>query len=131
LLIQSSVVGKVRSSVPIRTILLVDDQTECRVTTKLFLANFGYSVVAAGSAQEALAVFDPNLHDLVVTDNRMPGISGVELAHIIKLRSPSTPIVMFTGQAPADRACLDAVVQRPAHLLALKEAIEKLKVEIH
>lgn len=111
---------------PLKTVLLVDDQNDSRTMTKWFLANFGYSVVAARSAEEALALFDPKLHDVVVTDNSMPGITGVEMAHIIKLRSPETPIVMYTGLAPTDRSCLDEVIQRPTHLLALKEAVDRV-----
>lgn len=107
-----------------RTILLVDDQDECRITTKWFLANFGYVVVTARNAEQALATFTPEIHDVVVTDNSMPGLSGVEMAHIIKLRSPTTPVIMYTGRPPADTSCLDVVIQRPAHLLVLKDAIE-------
>lgn len=108
-----------------RTVLLVDDADETRVVTRLFLSNFGYSVDTARSGEDALALFDPKLHDIVVTDNSMPGMTGSEMAHIIKLRSPSTPIVMYTGLPPKDRSCLDAVIQRPAHLLHVRSTIEK------
>jgi CheY-like chemotaxis protein len=72
------------------TVLLVDDDVDIRLLTKLFLNNFGYEVDCANSASEALARFDPALHDLVLTDNTMPGMTGGEMAHVIKLRSPST-----------------------------------------
>lgn len=108
------------------TILLVDDTDASRVATKWFLNNFGYEVDSARSAEEALALFDPNTHDLIVTDNSMSAMSGQELAHIIKLRSPSTPVIMFSGAPPADHSCLDLVIQKPAHLLSLKEAVEQL-----
>lgn len=107
-----------------KTILLVDDQDECRIAAKWFLANFGYLVVTARSAEEALAMFLPETYDVVVTDNAMTGLSGAEMAHIIKLRSPTTPVIMYTGQPPADTSCLDVVIQRPTHLLVLKEAID-------
>ena len=113
------------SSLP-RTILLVDDIDEFRVTTKWFLSNFGFAVESARSAEEALARFDPKIHDVVVTDNSMSGMSGAEMAHVIKLRSPSTPVLMYTGLAPDDRSCVDLVIQRPAHMLALKEGVDKL-----
>jgi CheY-like chemotaxis protein len=116
-------------SAPIKTILLVDDGDECRVTTKWFLANFGYSVDAVRNAGEALALFNPTIHDLVVTDNAMPGMTGAEMAHVIKLRSPSTPVLMYSGNPPDDRSCLDLVIQRPTHLLKLREAVEKLLAE--
>jgi CheY-like chemotaxis protein len=110
----------------VKTVLLVDDGDETRLTTKWFLGNFGYAVDSVRSAEEALALFDSKLHDVVITDNRMPGMSGNEMAHIIKLRSPSTPVLMYTGMPPEDQSCLDAVLQRPTHLLVLKDAVEKL-----
>ena len=113
-------------SPPLKTILLVDDTDACRVTTKWFLANFGYAVDSAHDAEEALALFDPRVHDLIVTDNSMPGMTGAEMAHIIKLRSPGTPVLMYSSLPPDDRSCLDAVVQRPTHLLALKEGVDRL-----
>jgi DNA-binding NtrC family response regulator len=109
----------------LKTVLLVDDHDDCRVTTKWFLSNFGFAVDSARNAEEALAIFDPKLHDIVITDNLMPGLKGTEMAHIIKLRSRSTPVVMYTGFPPEDQSCLDVVIERTAHLLVLKEAVEK------
>jgi len=108
------------------TILLVNDVDACRVTTKWFLTNFGYEVDYARSAEEALALFNPRIHDLVITDNSMPGMTGVEMAHIIKMRSPSTPVLMYTGRSPEDQSCVDMVIEQPAHLLALKEGVDQL-----
>ena len=113
---------------PVRTILLVDDSDVCRIATKWFLTNFGYTVESIRSAEEALSLFDPKVHDLVVTDNSMPGMSGAELAHVLKLRSPNTPVLMYTGTPPKDidASCIDLVIQRPTQLLALKDAVERL-----
>lgn len=108
------------------TILLVDDADDCRITTKWFLSNFGYVVESARSAEEALALFDPHTHDVVVTDNSMPGMSGAEMAHIIKMRSPMTPVLMFTGHPPEDHSCVNVVIARPCHLLELKRAVDDL-----
>jgi DNA-binding NtrC family response regulator len=109
-----------------KTILLVDDLDDLRVITKWFLSNFGFAVESARSAEEALALFDPKIHDVVVTDNSMPGMTGAEMAHIIKLRSPSTPVIMYTGRPPEDTSCLNLVIQKPAHMLALKEGVDRL-----
>jgi CheY-like chemotaxis protein len=108
------------------TVLLVDDDVDIRLLTKLFLNNFGYEVDCANSASEALARFDPALHDLVLTDNTMPGMTGGEMAHIIKLRSPSTPVVMCSGNPPNDCSSIDVVINKPTHLLAIKDAIDTL-----
>jgi CheY-like chemotaxis protein len=117
---ESPTVGRVT------TILLVDDNLDTRLMTKWFLSYVGHVVHAFSSPREALAHFDPNIHDLVVTDNSMPHMTGAEMAHIIKLRSRTTPVVMFSGAPPADQNCLDAVLRRPAPLSLLKEAVDML-----
>ena len=109
-----------------RTILLVDGGDEFRVTTKWFLSNFGFAVESVRSAEEALSLFDPKTHDVIVTADSMSGMTGAELAHIVKLRSPSTPVLMYTERPPKDISSLDLVIQRPAHMLAVKEGVDRL-----
>ncbi len=109
-----------------KTLLLVDDSDPVRVATRWFLTNFGYAVDTARTAEEALSLFDPHTHDLVISDNSMPGMTGLELAHIIKLRSPTTPILMYTSTAPENTACLDLVILKTGHVLALKDGIDTL-----
>jgi len=109
-----------------RTILLVDDALATRLMTKWFLSYAGYVVQACSNAEEALAEFDPRIHDVVVTDNSMPQMTGAEMAHIIKLRSPATPVVMYTESLPKDRSCLDALIQRSTPLPVLKDVVAKL-----
>lgn len=113
----------------LKTVLIVDDDDDTRLLTKMFLNNFGYEVDSANSAGEALARFDPILHDLVLTDNTMQGMTGGEMAHIIKLRSPATPVVMCTGNPPSDVSSVDVLIKKPTYLLAIKDAIEKLLSE--
>jgi hypothetical protein len=110
----------------LKTVLLVDDDVDTRLLTKMFLNNFGYEVDSATSGAEALERFNPIVHDLVLTDNSMPGMTGGEMAHVIKLRSPSTPVVMCSGHPPNDCSSIDLVIKKPTYLLAIKDAIEKL-----
>lgn len=109
-----------------KTILLVDDDTDTRLLTKMFLNNFGYEVDSADSASAALARFDPEHHNLVLTDNSMPGMTGGEMAHAIKQRSPLTPVVMCSGSPPSDCSSIDVVIKKPTYLLAIKDAVDKL-----
>ena len=104
----------------------MDDDVDTRLLTKMFLNNFGYEVDSADSASEALARFNPGLHDVVITDNSMKGMTGGEMAHIIKLRSPSTPVLMCTGNPPNNTTSIDVVITKPTHLLAIKDALDKL-----
>ena len=110
---------------PVR-VLLVDDNDVSRITTKWFLSNFGNAVVSVTSAEEGLRVFDPALHEVVITDNSMLGMSGAEMAEAIKARSPRTRILMYTGNPPENRSWLDSVIQRPAHLLEVKDMLDRL-----
>lgn len=110
----------------VRTVLLVDDNVDTRLLTKMFLNNFGYEVDSADNPAEALSRFKPSVHDLVLTDNSMPGMSGAEMAHVIKLRSPATPVVMCTGNPPTDCSSVDVVIKKPTHLFAIKDAVDKL-----
>ncbi len=109
-----------------KTVLLVQDDDSARIATKWFLSNLGYIVESVGSAGEALALFDARIHDVIVTENAMAGMTGVELAHIIKLRSPSTPVLMYSSVPPEDRSCVDLVLQMPTHLPDLKFSLDGL-----
>jgi len=110
----------------LKTVLIVDDDDDARLVTKMFLNNFGYEVDSASSTGEALARFNPVVHDLVLTDNSMEGMTGGEMAHIIKLRSPATPVIMCTGSPPSDCSSIDVVITKPTNLLAIKDSIDKL-----
>ena len=81
---------------------------------KWFLTNSGYVVDCVRNAEEAIAVFHPVIHDLVVTENAMPGMTGAEMARIIKLRSPATPVVMYAGKPPVDCSCVDLIINGSA-----------------
>jgi FixJ family two-component response regulator len=61
-----------------------------------------------------------------VIDNTMPGMSGAEMAHVVKMRSPCTPVVMYSAQRPLDCSCLDCFLEKPASLYTLKCAVESL-----
>jgi len=117
------------ASLRLKTVLLVYHRDASRIALKWFLTISGYVVDSVCNGEEAIAVFDPVIHDMVVTDNVMPGMSAVEMAHIIKLRSPTTPVVMYTGKPPLDSSCLDLVVERSAHMLALKVEMDRILAE--
>jgi CheY-like chemotaxis protein len=122
---------RIRSPKPqapsLRYVLLVAHEDSTRLTAKWTLTNFGYQVDVARCAEDALALFDPMLHDAVVTADTMPGITESELAHIIKLRSPRTPVVLMAKRAPPeDRSCLDAVLEEDACAWGLTGVLQNL-----
>ena len=84
------------------TALLVDDEELVRMSTADMLAGFGYSVVEARSAEEAIDLVATGLRpDLLVTDHLMPGMTGAQLAHALKADWPALPVLIVSGYAEA------------------------------
>ncbi len=80
------------------TILVVEDEPDLRELTRIFLESYGYKVLEAGSAEQALRMAESGeLIHLLLTDVIMPGMSGRQLAEKILCRSPQTKIVYMTG----------------------------------
>lgn len=95
---------------PLRTgkALLVDDEDLVRASTADMLAELGYSVEVAGSAEEALRLFDGDRRfDLLVTDHLMPGMTGTELARLVRSRQPATRTLVISGYADVDGVAPD------------------------
>jgi len=81
-----------------RTVLVVDDEAECRETIAAMLAVSGFTVAVAESGDAALELVDKGLDfHLLLVDVAMPGMNGVELAREVRARRPSVPVVFFTG----------------------------------
>jgi CheY-like chemotaxis protein len=80
-------------------ILLVDDEVDLADATSLLLSKFGYEVAPLNSGKDALEIFneDPNAWDLVITDQVMPEMKGLELIAHIKAIRPDIPIILCTG----------------------------------
>ena len=79
-------------------ILLVDDDDDVRETSADMLQELGYTVVQASSGKEALALLDdiPDF-DVMVTDVRMPGMSGLELSDLAGSKRRDLKIILISG----------------------------------
>ncbi len=85
-----------------KTVLFVDDhQVLARLSCEI-LEMQGYRAICAYSAAEALEKFDQQGIDILVTDMRMDGMNGLELARRIHDKSPQTPVIIVTGYGPVD-----------------------------
>jgi PAS domain S-box-containing protein len=80
-------------------ILLVDDEKALVEMGEDILAELGYEVISRMSSREALSLLkeDPSRFDLVITDQTMPEMTGVELAKEILASRPNMPIIICTG----------------------------------
>jgi len=81
----------------LRKVLVVDDDPAVRKSFDRVLSNKGYAVITAESGEEALAKLNEEKYDIVYSDIRMPGISGLEVAETVKANRPWTPVVIITG----------------------------------
>ncbi|MBI5922767.1 MAG: response regulator [Betaproteobacteria bacterium] len=78
-------------------ILVVDDDPVVSKSFDRVLANKGYAVISASNGEEALSKLKNEHYDLVFTDIKMPGISGLEVAEQVKASQPWLPVVIVTG----------------------------------
>jgi CheY-like chemotaxis protein len=113
-----------------KKILVVDDnELLCRMARDI-LEMDGYRVVAARDAIKALETFENESFDAVVTDLRMPGMSGLELARLIRAKYPRFPIIMMTAYGPvqADEitTCLAKENLFPELLTAIRRCVSEL-----
>jgi CheY-like chemotaxis protein len=78
-------------------VLVVDDDPAVRKSFDRVLSGKGYAVITAESGEEALRKLNEEKYDLVYSDIRMPGMSGLEVAEKVRARRPWTPVVIITG----------------------------------
>ncbi|WP_162487160.1 MULTISPECIES: PAS domain-containing protein [unclassified Variovorax] len=87
-------------------VLIVDDEEPLVRLTTARLADLGYQPIGFTSAPAALEAFrdDPHAFDAVITDERMPGISGSTLIRMLRQMRPTVPILLVSGFAEATAA---------------------------
>ena len=87
-----------------KRILVVDDDESLRWVTQVQLQQNGYQVNAAADADQALAMIREALPDLVITDLKMPGISGLDLLKKIRTEYPEVMVIMVTAFGTVETA---------------------------
>jgi two-component system response regulator PilR (NtrC family) len=116
-------------------ILVVDDEKNIRETLRIFLKGEGYAVTLAEDGQSGLRTLKNDIFDLIITDLKMPKISGFDLLKAIKEDSPETAVVIITAYGTTESA-VEAMklgafdyIQKPFKIenmrLVIKNALEK------
>jgi CheY-like chemotaxis protein len=112
------------------SVLLVDDDDLVRDTYEEALQLHGHQVLAASSGNQAVQFLDHMDFQVIATDWSMDGMSGLELARVVKKKNPSMPVILLTGFADdfaGDRihdAGVDRVLEKPCLFEDLIEAID-------
>jgi CheY-like chemotaxis protein len=111
-------------------ILVVDDSEEVREVLRELLSRHGYTVITCPDGESGLVELDSRKFELAMVDLGLPGISGVEVAHRLKLKWPGTPVALMTGygdrMGPDDAKArgVDFVLAKPFSLDQLRSVVE-------
>lgn len=93
---------------------------------KTFLESRGYEVLTAPNAEAALKTLKENAVDMTVTDNEIPGMSGLELADEIKHIQTNLPVLMFCAVRPRFSPSVDRYLEKSYGPTGLVEAVESM-----
>lgn len=118
-------------------ILCIDDDAQILEMLNACLTAYGHQVQMASGGNCGINLFNAALqnsepYDVVITDLRMPDVTGCDVAHAIKIESPSTPVILLTawGATLTDDAAIvstvDAVLSKPPRMQELNDLLLRL-----
>jgi two-component system, NtrC family, response regulator PilR len=110
-------------------LLVVDDEPSMREFLEIMLSQEGYQVRTASTGEEGIKAYRAEEPDLVLTDVKMPGMSGLDLIRQIHSLDPAAPIIAITAYASADDA-VRAVREGAYDYLSKPFQIEDLRIII-
>src|SRR6266516_4500165 len=102
------------SPAPQPSILVIDDEQGILDTLRILLKNEGFDVATAQGGKAGLEALKAAAPDIVLTDIRMPQVSGIDILAAVKEQDPETPVVLMTAQASLQSA-IQAVNQGAFH----------------
>ena len=104
-------------------VLVVDDDDEVREIVADFLTDFGHRVLRATGGQDAMRQIRASRElDLLITDIRMPDMSGIDLARVVSETRPGVRIILISGYfVPQDTGW--PVLHKPFRMLELEQAV--------
>ena len=98
------------------SILVADDEPAMRLLVTSVLKDEGHDVTAAASGEEALQLAARRHYHLIITDLKMPGISGLEVLEAVRRDDPETAVILLTAFGTVEGA-VEAMRKGAAHYL--------------
>jgi DNA-binding NtrC family response regulator len=86
------------------SILIVDDESGILDTLRILLRKEGFEVTTAQGGKAGLEQIRTGNHDIVLTDVRMPQVTGLDILQAAKEQDPVTPVIQMTAQASLQTA---------------------------
>jgi two-component system NtrC family response regulator len=112
------------------SILIVDDDASQRRLIEFWMQEEGYSTLTASDGGAGLKLFEQNNPVLVITDIRMPGLSGLDLLSRIKAANPDTAVILVTAFSTVNDAVAAMKLGAADYILKPLNA-DELKVNVH
>jgi CheY-like chemotaxis protein len=119
-------------AVPSRRILLVDDNPQILNLNAGVLAGSGYTVDTAEDGAAAWQALNEHSYNLLITDNNMPKVTGLQLIEKVRSRGTKLPIILASGSLPAEELnqCshlrVDATLPKPFSIFELLKTVKKV-----
>ena len=117
-----------------RRVLLIDDQPDVRESVSDMLKALGHTVRVAADGKAGLQLVQQGTFDVVVTDLRMPGMDGLDVAKRVRALRPGVPVVLLTGWGTlfehAEPEAVSIVLPKPPTLHGLSEAIIRAAADV-
>ncbi|KPK31084.1 MAG: Fis family transcriptional regulator [Nitrospira bacterium SG8_3] len=111
------------------TVLIVDDEKNYLVVLEALLEPEGYEILTASSAEDAVRVIQESDLDLMITDMKMPGTSGMQLLEASKEIKPDLPVIMMTAYGTIEMA-VEAMKKRAYDYITKPFQNEELKLTV-
>ena len=92
------------TSVPSPSILIIDDESAILDTLRILLKNQGFDVTTAQGGKAGLEQLKSAAPDIVLTDVRMPQVTGIDVLTAVRQQDPETPVILMTAQASLQTA---------------------------
>jgi DNA-binding NtrC family response regulator len=86
------------------SVLVVDDESGILDTLRILLRNEGFEVTTAQGGKAGLEQIRSGAHDLILSDVRMPQVSGLDILNSAREQDPMTPVILMTAQASLQSA---------------------------
>jgi DNA-binding response OmpR family regulator len=119
-----------RRTRPCHRILVADDETAIIQAMMVVLTHSGYHVDAAEDGAIAWAALQAKPYDLLITDNNMPKVTGIELVKNLRSARMALPVIMVTGTIPTHELAQDPSLQLAATLekpFAIADLLDTVK----
>lgn len=122
---------------PIHSVLVVDDDPHFRILLLEVLEAMRYSADSVSTAEDALNRIEHHCPDAIISDYKLPGMSGETLVKTVKAMHPELPVILISGYAPsisgrefADGAA-DAFLMKPFRIDRIGEILKSLEGSHH